>query len=105
MTEVSQFVSGHEQCGDTSIAVKLVGELQSKSDLVNVANSVEQYQVVIGNRKWLGTNGFNLGSKVNKIITDNEGSGQTVVLVGINGMYIYSYSIYKTVWHSQVCRK
>ena len=46
----------------------------------------QQYQVVIGNKKWLKANGFNLnGDGTNDIISANEGSGKTVILVGING--------------------
>ena len=86
---VHQFVSEHEKNGDTSIAVKLIGEgLQSKNTLVGVASSVQQYQVVLGNRRWLELNGFQLSNEVNHIIISSEGSGQTVVLVGINGKHI-----------------
>jgi len=88
VTGVSQFVKGNEENGDASVAVKLIGEgLQSKTTLVGVADSMQQYQVVLGNRRWLGLNGFELSNKVDQIITNNEGTGQTVVLVGINGMY------------------
>ena len=91
MTEVSQFISGHEKSGDTSIAVKLLGEgLQSKDTSVGVADGVHQYQVVLGNRRWLGLNGFELTNEVNQLIISNEGSGQTVILIGINGMYVMS---------------
>ena len=87
VTGVSQFVIGHDKSGDTSITVKLLGEgLQSKDSLVGVADStVQQYQVVLGNRKWLGLNGYELSNEVNQIIISNEASGQTVILVGING--------------------
>lgn len=88
MTGVSQFVSGDEKNCDASVAVKLIGEgLKSKTTLVGVADSMQQYQVLLGNRKWLELNGFELSNEVNQIITSNEGSGQTVILVGINGMY------------------
>ena len=90
MTGVSQFISGHEKSGDASIAVRVIGEgLQAKGALVGVAGGVQQYQVVLGNRKWLGLNGFELSNEVNQIIISNEGSGQTVILVGINGMYVH----------------
>jgi len=62
--------------------------LQSNNDLVGVAGGLEQYQVVIGNRRWLESNNFNLDNVANQIITSNERIGQTVILVGINGMYI-----------------
>lgn len=75
--------------GDTSVAVKLIGEgLQSANTLVGVADSVQQYQVVVGNRRWLGLNGFELSNEVNQIIMSNEASGQTVILVGINGKFL-----------------
>ena len=87
MTEVSQFINRHGKSGDTSIAVKLLGEgLQSKDTLVGVAEGVQQYQVVLGNRRWLELNGFKLSNEVNQLIISNEGSGQTVILVGIDGM-------------------
>ena len=87
MTGVSQFISGHEKSGDMSIAVQLLAEeLQSKETLVGVADGVHQYQVVLGNRRWLGLNGFELSNEVNQIVISNEGSGQTVILVGINGI-------------------
>ena len=88
MTAVGQFASGDEENSDTSVVVKLIGMgLQSKTTLVGVADSMRQYQVVLGNRRWLGLNGFELSNEVNQIITSKEESGQTVVLVGINGMY------------------
>ena len=87
MTEVSQFINRHGKSGDTSIAVKFLGEgLQSKDTLVGVAEGVQQYQVVLGNRRWLGLNGFELSNEVNQLIISNEGTGQTVILVGINGV-------------------
>ena len=66
--------------------VKLIGEgLQSKNTLAGGASNVQQYQVVLGNRRWLELNGFQLSSEVNQIIISNEGSRQTV---GINGKFI-----------------
>lgn len=89
VTGVHQFVSGYEKSGDTSIVVRSMGEgLQSKNTLVGGADFVQQYQVVLGNRRWLELNGFQLSNEVNQVVISNEGSGQTVVLVGINGKYI-----------------
>lgn len=89
VTGVSQFVSGYEKSGDASITVKLMGEgLKSNNSLVGFASNVQQYQVVLGNRRWLELNGFELSNEINQIIISNESTGQTVILVGINGEYI-----------------
>ena len=85
MTEVSHFINRHEGYGATSASVGTI--LESSCDLVGVTGGgLEQYQVVIGNRRWLTSNGFDLNDKVDRIITSNEETGQTVILVGINSM-------------------
>ena len=58
-----------------------------------MASGGQQLQVVLRNRKWMGLNGFEVSSEVEHIITSNERSGQTVILVGINGKSIaWEYS-------------
>ena len=78
-------MNGYEECGTKLMVVSTT--LQSKHDPVGVAGDFnQQYQVVIGNKRWLKANGFSLnGDVTDDIISDNEGSGKTVILVGING--------------------
>ena len=58
VTGVHHYVSGHGQSGDTSIVVKLIRKgLQSKK-CMGMADSVQQCQVVLGNKGWLKLNGF-----------------------------------------------
>ena len=86
MTEVSQFIDTCGGYGATNVSVGTI--LGPSCDLVGVTGGgLEQYQVVIGNRRWLASNGFNLNDEVDRIITKNEEIGRTVILVGINGMY------------------
>ena len=83
MTEVSHFINRHEGYGATSASVGTI--LEPSCDLVGVTGSgLEQYRVVIGNRRWLTSNGFDLNDEIDHIITSNEETGQTVILVGIN---------------------
>ena len=85
MTEVSQFINRHEGYRATNASVGTI--LEPSCDLVGVTGGgLEQYQVVIGNRRWLISNGFDLNDEVDHIITSNEETGQTVILVGINSM-------------------
>ena len=85
VTDINKVIDGYGSCGATSIVVRTT--LQSNGDLVGVAgDGLEQYQVVIGNRRWLTSNDFNLNDEVDRIITSNEETGHTIILVGINGM-------------------
>ena len=85
VTEVNEFINRHEGYGATDISVRTI--LEPGSDLVGVTGGgLEQYQVVIGNRRWLALNNFNLNDEINETITSSEETGKTVVLVGINGM-------------------
>lgn len=96
MSDIEQFLDGHEISGEPGVAVKLLKELQPAEKLVErkgVTAGEQQLQVVLGNRKWVGLNGFEVSSEVDNIITSNEKSGQTVILVGINGKsIIWGYS-------------
>ena len=85
VTEVNEFINRHEGYGATDISVGTI--LEPGSDLVGVTGGgLEQYQVVIGNRRWLALNNFNLNDEINETITSSEETGKTVALVGINGM-------------------
>ena len=85
VTEVNEFINIHEGYGATNISVGTI--LEPGSDLVGVTGGgLEQYQVVVGNKRWLTSNGFNVDDEINETITSNEETGQTVILVGINGM-------------------
>ena len=95
MSDIEQFLESHELSERTSVAVKLLKELQPAEKVVKRkgVTAGKQLQVVLGNRKWVGLNGFEVSSEVDNIIISNEKSGQTVILVGINGKnVIWGYS-------------
>ena len=84
MTDVNQFLNSP---GEASAAIKLLEEFQPGKKVAEgagIATGGRQLQVVVGNRKWVGLNGFEVSSEVEHIITRNESSGQTVILVGID---------------------
>ena len=90
MTEVGQFIERLEGYGATNVSPGVI--LEPSCDLVGVTGGgLEQYQVVIGNRRWLASNGFDLNEEIDHTITNNEETGRTVILVGINGMLIKIY--------------
>ena len=85
VTDVSKFTHGNATGDDPSTEVILESQkLDSSTKLADTDN----YQVVIGNRRWVETDEFKLNDNVNQDINDNEGSGQTVILVKINGMQL-----------------
>ena len=49
------------------------------------AAGLQKLQVLVGNREWLKQNGYEVTAAVEKIIAENEMTGQTVVLAGIEG--------------------
>lgn len=82
---MNEFINRLEGYGATDVSVGTI--LEPGSDLIGVTGGgLEQYQVVIGNRRWLALNNFNLTDEINDNITSSEETGKTVVLVGINGM-------------------
>jgi len=73
--DVNQFLNSH---GKTSAALRLLEELQPAKKIVEgtgIATGGQQLQVVVGNRKWVGLNGFEVSSKMEYIITRNESGG------------------------------
>jgi len=94
VSDVSQFLDGHEIGRGTSVTVKLLEKPQPTKQLEEgVASGEKKFQVVLGNRKWVGLNGFEVSSEVDRIITSNEKRGRTVILVGINGKNVaWEYS-------------
>ena len=85
MIDVNQFLNSP---GEASAAVKLLEELQPAKKVAEgggIATGGQQLQVVVGNRKWVGLDGFEVSSEMEHIITRNENGGQTMILVGING--------------------
>ena len=49
------------------------------------AVGLQKLQVLVGNREWLKQNGYEVTGEVENIIAENEMTGQTVVLAGIEG--------------------
>lgn len=49
------------------------------------AVGLQKLQVLVGNREWLKQNGYEVTTEVEKIIAEDEMTGQTVVLAGIDG--------------------
>jgi len=45
----------------------------------------QKLQVLVGNREWLKQSGYEVTADVESIIAENEMTGQTVVLAGIEG--------------------
>ena len=86
VTEVGQFINRREGYGAANVLEGTI--LEPSCDLVGVTGGgLEQYHVVIGNRRWLALNGFDFNEEIDHIIARNEETGQTVILVGINSMY------------------
>lgn len=52
------------------------------------AVSLQKLQVLVGNREWLKQNGYEITDEVETIVTENEVTGQTVVLAGIEGQHL-----------------
>ena len=83
VSEVGQFINRHEGYGAANVLEGTI--LEASCDLVGVTGGgLEQYHVVIGNKRWLASNGFAFSEEVNHTIARNEETGQTVILVGIN---------------------
>ena len=49
------------------------------------AVGLQKLLVLVGNREWLKQNGYEVTTEVERIIAENEMTGQTVVLAGIDG--------------------
>lgn len=58
------------------------------------AVGLQRLRVLVGNREWLKQNGYEVTSEMDTLLAENEMTGQTVVLAGIEGGL--SYSNYKT---------
>ena len=55
---------------------------------VGGAVGLQKLQVLVGNREWLKQNEYEVTAEVENIIAENEMTGQTVVLAGIEGSYL-----------------
>lgn len=84
---------------DLPSVVCVADQLQCNSDANGVIKeemgetvASQKLQVLVGNREWLKQNGYEVTSEVETIITENEMTGQTVVLAGIEGSQLVSYS-------------
>ena len=53
---------------------------------VGGAVGLQKLQVLVGNREWLKQNGYEVTPEVETVIAENEMTGQTVVLAGIEGV-------------------
>ena len=58
---------------------------------VGGAVGLQKLQVLVGNREWLKQNGYEVTAEVEAVVAENEMTGQTVVLAGIEGSWLASY--------------
>ena len=49
------------------------------------AIGLQRLHVLVGNREWLKQNGYEITTEVETLLAENEKTGQTVVLAGIEG--------------------
>ena len=77
---------------DLASVVCIADQLSSNADIDSVlkkeeggAVGLQKLQVLVGNREWLKQNQYEVTTEVERILAENERTGQTVVLVGIEG--------------------
>lgn len=58
-----------------------------------VADQLESFKVVIGNREWMHRNAVTMPSDVDQRMSDEEELGHTAVLVAINGILVSMWSV------------
>ena len=70
------------------VADQLSGGADGKSLLVEEeggAVGLQRLRVLVGNREWLKQNGYEVTAEIETLLAENEMTGQTVVLAGIEG--------------------
>ena len=88
------------------VADQLSSSADGKSLLVDEgggAVGLQKLRVLVGNREWLKQNGYEVTTEVEALLAENEMTGQTVVLAGIEGDLIFHLSCIFCAFNEGYC--